>query len=146
MRLIFILIAGLFYSVALNAQDDDVFYVLQKKDNGTLLINQSPQIEQLVRTHIDLNKKLLGIKGYRIQIGLFSGRKAREKAYSLKSRYLTEHPDKTDIYISYSAPYFNVRMGNYHSKSEALKDFSEIKSEFPGAFIVEDFITVEDDE
>ncbi len=146
MRLIIIVITVLFCNVTLMAQEDDVFYRLQKKDNGTLLIRQSPQIEQLVRTHIDLNKKLLGIKGYRIQIGLFSGRKAREKAYSLKSRYLTEHPDKTDIYISYAAPYFNVRVGNYHSKSEALKDFSEIKMEFPGAFIVEDFITVEDNE
>ena len=145
MRMLLIVILYLSFN-ALYGQDDDVFYRLQRNDNGSLLINQPSQVEKLVRNHIDLNKKLLGIKGYRIQIGLFSGRKAREKAYSLKSRYLTAHPDKTDIYISYSAPYFNVRVGNFHTKSEALKEYYEIKQEYPGAFIVEDFITVDDEE
>ena len=144
MRLFFLFVLTLL-TFGLKSQSDDVFYILQSKSNGSLTINQPVEVEQKVKTHIDINKKMLGIKGYRIQIGLFSGKKAREKAYSLKSRYLSSNEDKTDIYVSYSAPYFNVRIGNFFTKSEALKELIEIKEKFPGAFIVEEFITIEDE-
>lgn len=135
----------LFISLSGVSQDKDVLFSLQTPDKGTLIINQPEELSSAIKEHVSLNRKMLGIKGYRIQIGLFPGRKGRTKAYSLKSDYLIKYPDKTDVYVSYSAPYFNVRVGNFFTKTQALKEFQEIKKDFPGAFIVEDLITIEDE-
>jgi hypothetical protein len=144
MSKIFIVAVLFLVSFSGSAQDKDVLFRLQTPENGSLTIDQPDELAKAIKEHVDVNRKMLGIKGYRIQIGLFSGRKGRVKAYSLKSDYLTKYPDKTDVYVSYSAPYFNVRVGNYFTKTQALKEFQEIKKEFPGAFIVEDLITVEE--
>jgi len=143
-----ILVAVIFLTLTVLgfSQDDDVMFVLQQPYNGTLTIEQPQSVTQEIKDHTDLNKKLLGIKGFRVQIGLFSGRNARQKAYSLKSDFLTKYPDNKEIYVSYSVPYFNVRVGNYFTKSAAFKALSELKKDYPGAFIIEDLITVEDEE
>ena len=144
MNKIFVISVLFLFSLAGYAQSKDVLFKLQTPEGGTLMIDQPEELSKAIKDHVDLNRKMLGIKGYRIQIGLFSGRKGRLKAYSLKSSYLTKYPDKTDVYVSYLAPYFNVRVGNFFTKTQALKEFREIKKEFPGAFIVEDLITIEE--
>ncbi len=144
MKNIFVILL-IFSSLNLFSQSDDLFYTLQKKENGgSLNINQPDNIASLIKKHIDLNKKWMGIRGYRIQLGLFSGKKSREKAYNLKSEFLLKHPNETDIYISYSAPYFYVRVGNFYNKDQALKMQKDLLKEYPGAFIVSDFITIEE--
>ena len=144
MRNIFLIFILNCFVLSLYSQDKDVMFKLQMPENGTFLIYQDKSLSNEIEEHVSLNEKMLGIKGYRIQIGLFSGRRGRAKAYSLKSDYLTKYPDKTDIYVSYSAPYFNVRIGNFFTKTQALKEYQNIKNEYSGAFIVEDMITVEE--
>lgn len=100
---------------------------------------QDPRIGVLLQRHIDLNKRRNGIDGYRLEIFFNSDHNAREKALEVKTEFLKRYPD-LDAYIQFQAPNFRVRIGNFRTKSEALKVKERIKQNYPNAFRVDDII------
>ena len=89
---------------------------------------------ELIKKHILLNTAKQTVPGYRIQL-FFGGQ--REKAYEIRSEYLKEFP-QTGAYVMYQQPNFKVRVGDCHTRLEAMKLLKEVQPFFNGAFIVKD--------
>ncbi len=141
----FLLVSGF----ALYAQD---FPVGEKQTEGVELhespshpllkkntITQDSRIGVLLQNHIAMNKRRNGIEGHRLEIFFSSDYNAREKALEVKTEFLKRYPDM-DAYIQFQSPNFRVRVGNFRTKSDALKAKEQIKPHYPNAFRVDDII------
>ncbi len=81
------------------------------------------------------------VKGFRIQI--FSSNKgtsARERAFEIKEILVSKHPNLADeIYISYTSPFWKVRVGNCETNAKAQELRQWIIAEYP-EFTTETYI------
>ena len=81
------------------------------------------------------------LKGFRVQI--FSsnrGTSARERAFEIKDILVTKHPKLADeIYITYTSPFWKVRIGNCETNAKAQELRQWIIAEFP-EFTTETYI------
>ena len=104
---------------------------------GQVIIHQEVGIPFLLDTHIEMNKRQRYFDGYRIQLYSSSGQKAKHEALEVKGDILELFPDEA-VYISFTAPFWRVRVGNYRNKHEALGLMSRLKKEFPNSYVVKD--------
>lgn len=77
-------------------------------------------------------------KGFRVQI--YSG-SDRAKAIAIKSRVMQTFPS-VRTYLSYTAPQFKVKVGDYQSRSEANDMARVLRPFFKPVMIVPDVIVV----
>jgi hypothetical protein len=104
-----------------------------------LNIQSDPKIIELLKQEVTQSKKNGTISGFRLQIYFGSGEKAHAEAIKIKTDFLTSNPN-TKTYLLYKSPDFIVRIGNFRTKSEALKMRKTLLSQYPNAFIVADEI------
>lgn len=130
------------FTVNINAQPK-IFQDLKSTQSGwgKVTLVQDPKIESWVGKHIDINQKAKGFPGYRVQVYFGSGTDAKNIANKIRTDLNKEYTDWSS-YLSYEAPYFKVRIGDFRNRNEAYKAFKIIQSNYPGAFIVEDLITL----
>lgn len=107
----------------------------ERYGKGEIKIIQDERLHVLVSKHCDFNQKLGGVPGYRIRIFANSGQTARKGAYGAKSRFIQVYPD-IPVYVEYQEPNYKVYVGNYLTRSEALKALKDINRNFSNAFIV----------
>lgn len=121
--------------------DKDIISELQEKKTGEgkIVIFQDMRVNNLVYNHVQQNKRIGGVPGYRIRIYSNLGSVARDQSQSAKAKFYEYFPE-IPIYREYVSPYFRVLVGDYRTKVDALKDFNQIKRYFPSAFIVPDKI------
>ena len=132
-------------------QDDTVEVKLSTRDYLNLLMTPDSLTGAVMNIYQDsaifavIDKKLLGeaeeMKGFRIQI--FSsnrGASARERAFEIKEILVSKHPNLADeIYISYTSPFWKVRIGNCQTNAKAQELRQWIIAEFP-EFTTETYI------
>ncbi len=106
-----------------------------QNNRGTLIINQDERIEELINRHIQINRENQGIEGYRIRIFSESGQGARPRATEISAKFNVKYPD-IETYLVYDAPNFKVYVGDFRSRSEALKVKRKINRDYPHSFIV----------
>lgn len=97
--------------------------------DGYVIVNQSEEITQLLKPRRESGQA--NYRGYRIQI--FSsnrGQEAREKAFKIEKEILDKHPS-LDVYVTYTAPFWKVRIGNCNSYEEAQSVRLFMIEEFP---------------
>ncbi len=101
---------------------------------GTVRVYRDARIDLLDSLRKEHPKSL---EGYRVQ--LFFG--SRAEAQKIRGEFLKKYPDVA-AYVSYLAPNFRLRVGDFRDKlsSEALRE--EIKKEYPNAYIVRDEINL----
>ncbi len=104
-----------------------------------LNIQCDPKINNLLRQQADQNKKSGTMSGFRLQIYFGSGENAHAQAIRIKTEFLSSNPD-VKTYLFFKSPDFIVRVGNFRTKSEALKMQKSLLYKFPNAFIVADDI------
>ncbi|MCU4177106.1 SPOR domain-containing protein [Carboxylicivirga sp. N1Y90] len=104
---------------------------------GTVTIHQEEGINFLLDTQVDVNKRMAGVDGYRIQLYSGSGPKGKRQAMEVKGKLLDEFPDEA-ISTTYTAPWWRVRVGNYRHKHEALPLLNSLKEFFPNCYVVKD--------
>ena len=117
----------------------------------TVVVNKDPRLDILTQKQALINKRSQMMtsnglyKGYRLQLLSTNN---RNQAFKLKYDLLTNFPDQK-AYVSYQAPYFKVKFGNFLHRDEAEKIRKQLTKSYPaGVFIVEDAIeyTPKDDE
>ena len=91
-----------------------------------------PRIAVLVERY----NKTHEIRGYRIQI-ISSSKK--DEAKKAKSRFASMH-NQYHAHEFYQQPFFIIKVGDFLTKLEAEKFHREIREEYPGSFIVPDYI------
>jgi hypothetical protein len=104
---------------------------------GKVIIHEEPGIDFLLDTHIEMNKRHKYVDGYRIQLYSGSGQRAKHSAMEAKTGFLELFPDEK-VYMSFTAPFWRVRVGNYRNRNEALELLSKLRKDFPNAYIVKD--------
>ena len=102
-------------------------------------IYQDDKLNNLIQKHMEFNRYPKGVPGYRIRIFSERGNEAREHMFEQKSRFLVHFPNINPV-ERYEAPNWKLYVGNYVTKSEAIKALNEIRRYFPYAFISNDWI------
>ena len=109
--------------------------------SGRVEITQDIRIDSLLTRHINANRLIGGLDGFRIQIYRGSARNAREEANKAMARFISDFPG-IEPYLQFDQPsFFKVRVGDYRTKHDAYLDFVNIKKKFPEAYIVNDIIS-----
>ncbi len=106
---------------------------------GNVEIVRDSRIDSIVKMHIAYNKSLEGIQGYRVQIFFDAGNNSLNKAETEANQYQTLFPNDT-AYISFTEPYYKVRVGDFRTKLEAEGYMHEILKDYPNAFVIQDII------
>ena len=95
--------------------------------NGNVTINQSSEIDSIVKLKKELNSK---IQNLRIQI--YNG--DRENAELVMKEYLEIFND-TSASIIYETPNYKIWVGNFYNQLEADKRLIGVRKKFRSAFI-----------
>jgi hypothetical protein len=99
---------------------------------GTVTVNADKNFEILLDHYKKQNEAKASIPGYRIHI---MSSPNRTEINNLKAKLYTSFPD-IKPYMSYHAPNFKLRAGNYFYKLDAYRDLQKLMPQFPGCFIV----------
>jgi len=132
-RIIFIMMASL---TTLN---------LAGQDEGHVELIQDPAIDTLLQKHVEMNEALLlntdnyAIDGYRIQIFEESGNKSSTRAREVMAEFSTKYP-KIPVYLTWQAPNFKVRVGDFETRMEAEGFLNKLKRSYPIAWVISDKI------
>ena len=123
----------------------DIFQQIgtSKPGKGKVKISQDMAIANLVELHLSQQKKLNGVRGYRIAIYMGSGQEANKAADQSRARFISRH-EEVKSYKQFEYPYFKVYVGDFRIKSDALRFLKQIENEYPDAFIREDMISFPD--
>jgi hypothetical protein len=117
----------------------------QGQRQGYLEVRQDPALDSLLmsyemlRAQVELNTDNKGIPGYRIQIFFDSGINSGERARKAMEGFELLFPDIPG-YITWKAPNYRVRVGDFRSRLEAEKALAEIEDEYPNAWVIKDEI------
>jgi len=133
-------------SVNLSAQIPvDIFANLESKKygQGTVKIIQDDKIRGLVSVHLFTQAKMNGIMGYRISIYSNSGQEANKEADLTRAKFISRYED-VKSHKQFEYPFYKVYVGDFRTKSEALKFLKKIEYDFPNAFIRRDMISFPD--
>ena len=108
---------------------------------GQIEIIHPVQVENLLRIQIANNYLQKGIPGYRILIFSQSGQLASQKSNETRMTFMKNFPD-LETYQVYNTPNFQIFVGDFRTKNEALREKKKIEKIFPGAFIVSEIINI----
>lgn len=106
----------------------------QVMDAQTISITEEPMIQQMMLRFKELNKAEKNISGWRIQLTATTDRKLMEEALR---NFESKYPD-TPLNWIHAKPYYQLRVGAFATRMEALKLLSKVKADFPSAFPAQD--------
>lgn len=119
----------------------DVFLVMPSKASGgnaDVEISQSTDIAEAMRKQVYANEDRT-LSGYRVRIFFDNRQSARVESEETLKRFESLYHDVV-AYRTYANPYFKVTVGDFRTKSEAVKLLERIKRDFPSAFVVKENI------
>ena len=121
MRKIFGLLIGIMFAVNIMAQEEGVVILHQDSIMETLL----------VKKEVTEKNNAITAVGYRVQVySNNNSRKAKSEAFELETKLLEQFPD-VKCYVSYSAPFWKVRLGDFSNYAEAVVFAQRVKNELP---------------
>jgi len=118
-----------------------IFSILPSADRGakaTVTVHQSQAIQNGLSGHIAANSSKK-ISGYRIRIFSDNKQNARSASEAAMGRFKGMYPGMS-AYKTYSNPFFKVTVGDFRTRSEAIRVLNQLKGSFPTAFIVAETI------
>lgn len=104
-----------------------VMSVSMHAQEGTVTVNQSPEIDKL----LDL-KKDISIEAERFKIQIYSG--SRSAAEAAKANFDVAYPQYSSS-LEYETPNYKIWVGNFRSRLEADRALIKVKRKFTSAFI-----------
>lgn len=127
------------------AQSQSIVQQLQNRVNGqgTVVINQSQHVSQLLNDRLYQNTQKPGLSGFRIRIFSETGQNARERSSQVMDKFAELYPGMR-FYQEYDNPYWKVSVGDFRSRESAQKFYQQVLSDFPKAFLVTDWINFPD--
>lgn len=114
------------------------------QEKGKVEVVKDPLIDSLISRRLELSRDLnsgntVSSAGFRVQI--FSGLE-RQKAYAEQTRFKSIYPNTT-TYISYTQPYYRLRVGDFRTRLEAEKFMNELKKYYSSMFIFSERINLQ---
>jgi len=118
--------------VAATEPKKNAFEIISSRDTlsgGQVIIHQDKRIEKIVADNTAGSGAIT--HGYRVQV--FSSnvqRTAKDEAFALEQRLREAFPG-VGVYVSYSSPFWKVRVGNFQTSTEAREFSEELLALFP---------------
>jgi len=112
----------------------------ESKNGGVVKIVQSENIANVLLLHLEAQRKGSQKNGYRICIFADSGQEANRKAESVRSVFMGMYRN-IQPYKIFNTPFWRVYVGDFKTKSEAMKFLKTLERNFPNAYIVYDIIS-----
>jgi len=109
-----------------------------QNEKGTVRIESSAHIDEMVAQKKDYNKTVENFQGYKIQIYYGS----EKECYEVKDEFSSLFPD-IDTSIIFSTPQWKLQIGNYRTRLEADRAMVNIKKEYPAAIVLATAIELE---
>jgi hypothetical protein len=100
---------------------------------------QDSRIDQLAEQYKKMNLKNQVVEGYRVQIFFDSGSNSKKRASDAMDEFISRYP-ATRVFLSFKAPYYRVRVGNFRTLAEAVGFQKKILTDYPNAFPVKEKI------
>ncbi len=105
-----------------------------------MVIIQSDSIEYLFNRDVAANRLSRGkMEGFRVRIFFDNKQTARAESEQIVEDFSTAHPGIA-VYRIYENPYFKVTVGDFRTKSEAMRFMQRIRHTYPQAFITREII------
>lgn len=136
MRVILIILILSILPMISPAQDDN---------GGSLAVVRDDLVDTLLRDYEAMRLKILenpdnkSIPGYRIQIFFDSGLNSSDRARTARDSFNLLYPD-IPAYVSWKAPNYRVRIGDFKTRLEAEKNLQLILFDYPNAWVTKDEI------
>ena len=119
----------------------DVFLLMPSREMGDtagVKINQTEAVKDAMRKQVEDNGSRT-LNGYRVRIFFDNKQTARVESEETLKRFESMYHDVV-AYRTYANPYFKVTVGDFRTRSEAVKLLERIKGAFPSAFVVKENI------
>ena len=100
--------------------------------NDSIIINQDSKLSKVLELKKIVNQEAFTSGQYTVQI--FSG---NFKDYQELLNSINEEKEFEEVFFSFEAPYYKIRVGKYVSKIKAIKELKKIKKKYPSAFILQ---------
>ena len=124
---------------AMSQNNTDAGYFDKEVFKHKIVISQDYELKNYLETYIKYNKKRNGFNGYRIKIYSQNTSSARNKANAMKIAFEQSNKEQK-AYVVYHSPNFEVRVGDFTNRFEAMHFLNGISSTYPDAFIIEDIV------
>lgn len=115
-----------------------IFQVLGQPSDGSVKLNQPQEMEQAYEKYVKANGERKR-QGYRIRLFFDNKQTARMESEELEKAFQQQFP-LIPTYRSYTNPFFKVVVGDYRTKSEAVKELNKILPFYPKAIVVKESI------
>jgi len=115
-------------------------YSQNTKENSGVVIIKDKKIDDLIKNKSNIRR--VSTAGYRVQI-YFSTDK--DKVQELRMKFIKQYP-KMETYITFDAPNYILRVGDFTEKNDAERFKKEIFREYPENFILKTAINVPNDD
>lgn len=109
---------------------------LIKSDN--IVVHQDLTVKNAFDNYLQANQKRAR-NGYRIIVYSSNVQSARGESDAISAQFREAYPG-LGVYRTYSNPFFKVTVGDFRTKTDALKLYNEILGRYPRAKIVKDKI------
>ena len=119
----------------------DVFLLMPSREMGDkadVKINQTETVKEAMRRQVADNASRT-LSGYRVRIFFDNKQTARVESEETLKKFESMYHDVV-AYRTYANPYFKVTVGDFRTRSEAVKLLERIKGAFPSAFVVKENI------
>ncbi len=110
------------------------------KDNNGVVIIKDKKIDELIKSKSNVRR--VSTAGYRLQI-FFSTDK--DKVNEIRMKFIKQYP-KMETYITFDAPNYILRVGDFTEKNDAERFKKEIFRDYPENFIIKTAINVPNDD
>lgn len=112
-------------------QEQDIFtQITTQSSGGNVTITQPNWLRNLVGKTTFHTARSSVHMGYRIQVYTSNMRGAKQEAYRLASRVRGAAPELS-TYVSYSAPFWRLSVGDYSSRQEAQQQLNALRAAHP---------------
>ncbi len=105
---------------------------------GNVVLNQDNNIERAVYQQVNSNHKKKK-HGFRIRLFFDNKQSARNNSETIKNQFQQVFAD-IPVYRTYNNPYFIVSVGDFRTKSDAMRALLSVKNSYPNAIIIKDYI------
>lgn len=117
----------------------NIFDILAAESKGAVVrVFQSENIKNALLNQI-LKASTRRLTGYRIRIYFDNSQSARSMSQNTAAKFSQLYP-QISVYPTYVNPFFKVTVGDFRTKSEALKLLKELEPIFKSAFLVKENI------
>ena len=116
-----------------------IFQLLdQDSGEGSITLNQPEAMEAGYEKYIKANAEKKR-NGYRIRLFFDNKQSARMESEELEKAFAEQFP-AIPVYRSYTNPFFKVVVGDYRTKSDAIRELNKILPFYPQAIVVKESI------